>query len=112
MWLLVRKLFIIETIVIALTSIVWAITGDGTLASFSVYLFRMGVATVTFGLIIVIGAGVGTRVESLAYLKPTSTRRLQGDLAHRRRSYSALNLLAMAGFVALILAVLLGELGQ
>ena len=112
MWLLLKKLLIVETIVIGLTSIAWVITSDGTLVSFSVYLFRMGVGAITLGLIVVIGAAVGTRVESLAYLKPASTRRLLGDMAHRRRSYSVLNLLAMGGFVAMILAVLLRELGR
>ena len=72
MWLLLRRLLIVETMVITLTLAVWGITRDGTFSTSSVYLFRMGVATITLGLIIVIGAGFGTRVESLAYLKPAS----------------------------------------
>lgn len=109
MWKLAKKLFIVEAIVIALTLLLWRGTSDQSLASFSVYLFRMGVATITFGLIIVMGAGFGTRVESLAYLKPASRKRLLGDWAYRKRSYSILNVLAMAGVVAMIVAVVIRE---
>ena len=100
---------VVETIVIILTLIGWSGLSDGSLASLSVYFFRMGVATITLGLVIVMGAGFGTRVESLAYLKPASRKRLLGDWAYRKRSYSMLNVLAMAGVVTMIIAVVLRD---
>ena len=107
---LVRKLLWVEAIVIALTLIIWWAVGDGTLASLWVYLFRMGVATITLGLLVVAGATAGTRTETLAYLKPASKKRLLDDQMHRKGAYSVLNLLAMAGVIAMILAVLLREI--
>lgn len=110
MTVLIKKLLLVETLVVAVTLIAWMATGDGRLFSLSIYLFRMGVGSITLGIIIVMGAGVGTRTETVAYLKPGAQRRLLGDMAHRKRSYSVLNLLAMAGFIAIIMAIVLRKL--
>ena len=110
MWLLVKRLLMVEATLVVLTLIVWWATNDSSLMSLSVYLFRMGVTAIILGLVLVIGAGIGTRTETLAYLKPASHKRLLGDFAHRRKSYSVLNVLAMAGFIAMIIAVCLREL--
>ena len=57
MWTPGQHLLLITLPLLALTPTVWATTSDGSLGAFSFYLFRISVAGMILGVIVMLGPG-------------------------------------------------------
>ena len=105
-----KRLLHVELAIVGVTLGFWWYLTDRTWDAFSACLCGFGLGTIALGFLILIGAWTGTRTSSIAYLRAPTDARLRRDIQYIKRAYSDLNLLAMAGVIALIVGVALYDL--
>ena len=107
MWSLEKRLLAVEATIFSLALASWWVFGSEGLEEFGRYLFRAGLIAIVLGLLIVVGAWTGVRTMSAAYLRANDPHRLLRDRRYLEGTWSDLNVLAMAGTIAIIVSLLI-----
>ncbi len=107
MWSIEKRLLVTESIILAVAVAGWGFFTDRGLDGLGTCLFRAGLGAIALGLLVIVGAWTGIRHTSIAYIRPDNRECIRRDRQYVKRAWSDLNVLAMAGAIAIAVGVLL-----
>ena len=99
-----KRLLVVEATIVVVAAIGWTLFTDRSLNAFRSSLFLAGAGAVGLGMLIMMGAWTGSRSTTVYDVMKPSLERAARQHQYVKRAYGDLNVLAMAGALAIIVS--------